>query len=314
MIKVTGVRFRQAGKVYYFDPKNLKLERGSHVIVETARGIEYGTVIVPPKGITDDEVVQPLKAVIRVATPEDDRIEERNHEKEKEAYKICLEKIEKHGLAMKLVQAEYTFDNNKLLFYFTADGRIDFRELVKDLASVFRTRIELRQIGVRDETKILGGIGIMSPVGQYVRRKRHIYGGIILAGVMLLAVAGSILTSLASYPEAVAAELPMVALASRLNGTLGTVYGLMLLLAMFCNALASLVGLIAYLEQKARFVREKKKPVLVGLCVLAWCASLLGFGEIIAVVYPIFGYLSIVFIVCMVVHFVQCRKKEKASA
>lgn len=161
---------------------------------------------------------------------------------------------------------------------------------------------------------ILGGIGIMSPVGQYVRRKRHIYGGIILAGVMLLAVAGSILTSLASYPEAVAAELPMVALASRLNGTLGTVYGLMLLLAMFCNALASLVGLIAYLEQKARFVREKKKPVLAGLCVLAWCASLLGFGEIIAVVYPIFGYLSIVFIVCMVVHFVQCRKKEKASA
>ena len=160
MIKVTGVRFRQAGKVYYFDPKNLKLERGSHVIVETARGIEYGTVIVPPKGITDDEVVQPLKAVIRVATPEDDRIEERNHEKEKEAYKICLEKIEKHGLAMKLVQAEYTFDNNKLLFYFTADGRIDFRELVKDLASVFRTRIELRQIGVRDETKIMGGIGI----------------------------------------------------------------------------------------------------------------------------------------------------------
>lgn len=160
MIKVTGVRFRQAGKVYYFDPKNLKLERGSHVIVETARGIEYGTVIVPPKGITDDEVVQPLKAVIRVATPEDDRIEERNHEKEKEAYKICLEKIEKHGLAMKLVQAEYTFDNNKLLFYFTADGRIDFRELVKDLAAVFRTRIELRQIGVRDETKIMGGIGI----------------------------------------------------------------------------------------------------------------------------------------------------------
>ena len=160
MIKVTGVRFRQAGKVYYFDPKNLKLERGSHVIVETARGIEYGTVIVPPKDITDDEVVQPLKAVIRVATPEDDRIEEKNHEKEKDAYKICLEKIEKHGLAMKLVQAEYTFDNNKVLFYFTADGRIDFRELVKDLASVFKTRIELRQVGVRDEAKMLGGIGM----------------------------------------------------------------------------------------------------------------------------------------------------------
>ena len=160
MIKVTGVRFRQAGKVYYFDPKNLKLERGSHVIVETARGIEYGTVIVPPKDITDDEVVQPLKTVIRVATPEDDRIEEKNHEKEKDAYKICLEKIAKHKLDMKLVEAEYTFDNNKLLFYFTADGRIDFRELVKDLAAVFRTRIELRQIGVRDETKIMGGYGI----------------------------------------------------------------------------------------------------------------------------------------------------------
>ena len=154
----------------------------------------------------------------------------------------------------------------------------------------------------------------MSPVGQYVRKKKHIYAGIALSGLMLLAVAGSILTSLAAYPEAVAAELPMVALASRLNGTLGTVYGLMLLVAMFCNALASLVGLIAYLEQKARFVREKKKPVLVGLCVLAWCASLLGFGEIIAVVYPIFGYLSIVFVVCVVIHFVQARKKEKAEA
>lgn len=160
MIKIVGVRFRQAGKVYYFDPKQLRMERGTHVIVETARGVEYGTVIIPPKGVTDDEVVLPLKSVIRVATPEDDRIEQRNHEKEKEAYRICQEKIKKHGLEMKLVQAEYTFDNNKLLFYFTADGRIDFRDLVKDLAGVFRTRIELRQIGVRDETKILGGIGI----------------------------------------------------------------------------------------------------------------------------------------------------------
>ena len=161
---------------------------------------------------------------------------------------------------------------------------------------------------------ILGGIGIMSPVGQYVRKKKHIYAGIALSGLMLLAVAGSILTSLATYPEAVAAELPMVALASRLNGTLGTVYGLMLLVAMFCNALASLVGLISYLEQKARFVRERKKPVLTGLCLLAWAASLLGFGEIIAVVYPVFGYLSIVFVVCVVIHFVQARKKEKAEA
>jgi cell fate regulator YaaT (PSP1 superfamily) len=160
MIKVVGVRFRQAGKIYYFDPKNLKIGRGSHVIVETARGVEYGTVILPPREVHEESVVQPLKAVIRIATPEDDRIEERNREKEKDAYKICLEKIAKHGLEMKLVKAEYTFDNNKLIFYFTADGRIDFRELVKDLASVFRTRIELRQIGVRDETKILGGIGI----------------------------------------------------------------------------------------------------------------------------------------------------------
>ena len=160
MIKVVGVRFRQAGKIYYFDPKNLPMKRGTHVIVETARGVEYGTVIMPPKQVADDEVVLPLKSVIRLATAEDERIEERNHEKEREAYRICQEKIQKHGLEMKLVQAEYTFDNNKLLFYFTADGRIDFRELVKDLASVFRTRIELRQIGVRDETKILGGIGI----------------------------------------------------------------------------------------------------------------------------------------------------------
>ena len=160
MIKVVGVRFRTAGKIYYFDPKDLELPLGSHVIVETARGVEYGTVMVPPKGVTDDEVVQPLKPVLRASTPEDDKTEQKNREKERQAYKTCQEKIQKHKLNMKLVEAEYTFDNNKLLFYFTADGRIDFRELVKDLASVFRTRIELRQIGVRDETKILGGIGI----------------------------------------------------------------------------------------------------------------------------------------------------------
>ncbi len=160
MIKIVGVRFRQAGKIYYFDPQDLEITRGTHVIVETSRGMEYGTVILPPTDVTDDEVVQPLKSVLRIATPEDDQVEEQNREKEREAYQICQEKIAKHNLDMKLVQAEYTFDNNKLLFYFTADGRIDFRDLVKDLASVFRTRIELRQIGVRDETKILGGIGI----------------------------------------------------------------------------------------------------------------------------------------------------------
>lgn len=160
MIKVIGVRFRTAGKIYFFDPGKLDIKRGDHVIVETARGIEYGTVVGDPKEVEDDKVIQPLKPVLRVATERDDEQEAGNKVKEKEAFKICLEKIRKHGLEMKLIDAEYTFDNNKVLFYFTADGRIDFRELVKDLAAVFKTRIELRQIGVRDETKILGGIGI----------------------------------------------------------------------------------------------------------------------------------------------------------
>lgn len=160
MIKVAGIRFQKAGKIYYFDPGDFELETGMHAIVETARGVELGTVLIPPKFVEDEQVIQPLKPVLRIATDEDERIIEENREKEKEAFAICKEKILKHGLEMKLINAEYTFDNNKLLFYFTADGRIDFRELVKDLAAVFRTRIELRQIGVRDETKILGGIGI----------------------------------------------------------------------------------------------------------------------------------------------------------
>ena len=160
MTKVIGVRFRTAGKIYYFDPLDFQVKRNDHVIVETARGVEYGTVVGEPREVEDDKVVQPLKPVLRIATSRDDEQEAGNKIKEKEAFRICLEKIEKHGLEMKLIDAEYTFDNNKVLFYFTADGRIDFRELVKDLASVFRTRIELRQIGVRDETKILGGMGI----------------------------------------------------------------------------------------------------------------------------------------------------------
>ena len=160
MTKVIGVRFRPAGKIYFFAPGKLNIKTGDKVIVETARGVEYGSVVVGEKEVEDDMITQPLKSVIRIATEEDKRIEVKNREKEKEAFKICLEKIRKHGLEMKLIDAEYTFDNNKVLFYFTADGRIDFRELVKDLASVFRTRIELRQIGVRDETKIRGGIGI----------------------------------------------------------------------------------------------------------------------------------------------------------
>lgn len=160
MIKVIGVRFRTAGKIYFFDPLNFNVKRGDHVIVETARGVEYGTVVGDPKEVEDEKVIQPLKPVLRVATQKDQEQEANNKIKEKEAFKICLEKIKKHKLEMKLIDAEYTFDNNKVLFYFTADGRIDFRELVKDLAAVFKTRIELRQIGVRDETKIMGGIGI----------------------------------------------------------------------------------------------------------------------------------------------------------
>ena len=164
MTKVIGVRFRTAGKIYYFDPVKFQVGRGDHVIVETARGVEFGTVVSAVREVEDDKVVQPLKPVLRVASPRDEEQEQNNKRKEKEAFKICLEKIRKHKLEMKLIDAEYTFDNNKVLFYFTADGRIDFRELVKDLASVFKTRIELRQIGVRDETKIVGGMGICGRV------------------------------------------------------------------------------------------------------------------------------------------------------
>lgn len=159
MIKVIGVRFRTAGKIYFFDPGELEIKRGQNVIVETARGVEYGYVVMGVREVEEERVVQPLKAVLRIATEQDDRTEAKNREKEKAAHQVCLEKIARHNLDMKLIYTEYTFDNNKVLFYFTADGRIDFRELVKDLASVFKTRIELRQIGVRDETKILGGVG-----------------------------------------------------------------------------------------------------------------------------------------------------------
>lgn len=164
MIKVISVRFRTGGKIYFFDPLEFEIKKGQHVIVETARGMEYGLVVSDIREVEDDRVVQPLKPVIRVATPADDKQNAENLEKKKEAYDICLEKIRKHELDMKLVDAEYTFDNNKVLFYFTADGRIDFRELVKDLAAVFKTRIELRQIGVRDEIKIMGGIGVCGRV------------------------------------------------------------------------------------------------------------------------------------------------------
>ena len=159
-MEVIGVRFRTAGKIYYFSPQEFSIKRGDHVIVETARGIEFGTVVMPPTEMEGSKVIQPLKPVLRLAAEKDLEQEASNKVKEKEAFQICQEKIKKHKLEMKLIDAEYTFDNNKVLFYFTADGRIDFRELVKDLAAVFKTRIELRQIGVRDETKIVGGIGI----------------------------------------------------------------------------------------------------------------------------------------------------------
>lgn len=160
MIKVVGVRFREAGKVYYFAPGDLDIKREQHVIVETARGMEYGTVVLGVSEVEDDKVVQPLKSVIRIATEADDEREATNRKKEKEALPICREKIEKRNLPMKLINAEYTFDNSKILFYYFSDGRVDFRELVKDLAAVFHTRIEMRQVGVRDEAKLRGGIGI----------------------------------------------------------------------------------------------------------------------------------------------------------
>lgn len=160
MTEIIGVRFKKVGKVYYFDPGEIKVQEGQNVIVETARGIEFGEVVTPNRMVEDESIVSPLKKLVRIATKEDIAHLEDNAQKEKDAFSICQKKIESHKLDMKLIDVEYTFDNNKVLFYFTSDGRVDFRELVKDLASVFRTRIELRQIGVRDEAKMLGGLGV----------------------------------------------------------------------------------------------------------------------------------------------------------
>jgi cell fate regulator YaaT (PSP1 superfamily) len=165
MITVVGVRFKKAGKIYYFDPGDVAVEKDNHVIVETARGIEYGECVIGKRDIPEDQIVSPLKPVLRVSTAEDDANHLANKEKAKEAFSICIEKIKTHELDMKLIDVEYTFDNNKVIFYFTADGRIDFRELVKDLAAIFRTRIELRQIGVRDESKMVKGLG---PCGREI--------------------------------------------------------------------------------------------------------------------------------------------------
>ena len=160
MVEIVVVKFKKSGKLYYFDPAGLKIPRGSYVVVETSRGVELGVVTSPNKEINDENIVSPLKPVLRIATEKDLETAKNNEQKEKEAFKICLEKIAARKLDMKLVDVEYTFDQSKILFYFTSDGRVDFRELVKDLASVFRVRIELRQIGVRDEAKMLGGLGI----------------------------------------------------------------------------------------------------------------------------------------------------------
>ena len=159
MIKVVGVRFKKAGKIYYFDPVDMNIQKDTYVVVETARGIEFGECVIGIKEISEDDIVAPLKSVLRIATEEDINKHFKNKDKEKDAFDICLKKIQEHGLTMKLIDVEYTFDNNKVIFYFTADGRVDFRELVKDLATIFKTRIELRQIGVRDEAKMLGGLG-----------------------------------------------------------------------------------------------------------------------------------------------------------
>jgi cell fate regulator YaaT (PSP1 superfamily) len=160
MVKVVGVRFKKAGKIYFFDPGDLTIDMNAFVVVETARGVEYGQVVVSNREVTEDEIVAPLKKVLRIATEEDNRHADENRRKEKEAFDTCQKKINDHRLDMKLIDVEYTFDNNKVLFYFTAEGRVDFRELVKDLAAVFKTRIELRQIGVRDEAKMMGGLGV----------------------------------------------------------------------------------------------------------------------------------------------------------
>lgn len=159
MINIVGVRFKNAGKIYYFDPVDFEIEKDMDVVVETARGLEYGTVVVGKKEIDEESLVSPLKPIIRIATEEDTKIYKENKEKAKETFDLCLQKIKEHELTMYLIDCEYTFDRNKLIFYFTAEGRIDFRELVKDLAAIFKTRIELRQIGVRDEAKSIGGLG-----------------------------------------------------------------------------------------------------------------------------------------------------------
>mgnify|MGYP000999106878 CR=1 FL=1 len=263
MVKIIGVRFRNVGKIYYFNPKSFQMKPGDHVIVETARGVEYGTVVLGPKEVDDRQVVQPLKDVIRMATQKDDAKEESNRKKEKEAYQVCVKKIRAHQLEMKLIDVEYTFDNNKILFYFTADGRIDFRELVKDLAAIFKTRIELRQIGVRDETKILGGIGIcgrplcchtylseFAPVSIKMAKEQNLS----LNPTKISGVCGRLMCCLTNEEETyevLNSQLPSVGdNVTTSDGLTGTVHSL--------SVLRRLVKVIVNLENDEKEIREYK--------------------------------------------------------
>lgn len=263
MVHVIGVRFRRAGKIYFFDPAGYEIHTGDHVIVETARGVEYGHVVLDPRDVEDSKIIQPLKPVIRPATAEDDEVEAENKRKEKEAFEICLEKIQKHELEMKLIDCEYTFDNNKVLFYFTADGRIDFRELVKDLAAVFKTRIELRQIGVRDETKIVGGIGIcgrplcchthlseFAPVSIKMAKEQNLS----LNPTKISGVCGRLMCCLKNEEEAyeeLNSKLPSVGdMITTIDGLKGEVQSV--------SVLKQLVKVIVTLEHDEKEVREYK--------------------------------------------------------
>lgn len=263
MTKVVGVRFRNVGKIYYFDPKEYSVKEGDHVIVETARGVEYGKVVLTPRNIKEEDVVRPLKEVLRVATKEDEEREQQNRVKEKEAFKICQKKIREHDLDMKLIDAEYTFDNNKVLFYFTADGRIDFRQLVKDLAAIFKTRIELRQIGVRDETKILGGIGIcgrclcchtylseFAPVSIKMAKEQNLS----LNPTKISGVCGRLMCCLTNEEETyevLNSQLPSVGdMVTTSDGLTGVVQSL--------SVLRGLVKVVVNLENDEKEIREYK--------------------------------------------------------
>ena len=261
MTKVIGVRFRTAGKIYFFAPGKFQIKQGDNVIVETARGVEFGRVVSGSKDVKDEDVVQPLKSVIRMASDQDRKTVEKNKQKEKEAFKICLEKIRKHKLEMKLIDVEYTFDGNKILFYFTADGRIDFRELVKDLAAVFRTRIELRQIGVRDETKIRGGIGIcgrplccstylteFSAVSIKMAKEQNLS----LNPTKISGVCGRLMCCLTNEEETyeeLNSQLPSVGdTVTTKDGLMGTVHSL--------SVLRKLVKVVVNLENDEKEIRE----------------------------------------------------------